>query len=259
MRRVTTTKRMTYDECCSGRDWRVHTTKRLWLGFGRSIHRDISSIHHSQMLSSLLLGSISIWAPAKTSDILEQLHQDIDTWYHHETLRNDRGDTKNDDSWYTCSPDFIANIKSSGTMRDTQKTMTISATSFRGCNRFSPLLICQPKKTRNHCKLTPKILTVVKQLRFQIFKLHPCFLSVNFQNNHIFQAPLPPPPRFRFRCLVFYHQHFFSQSRRRLVGLPPWKEVQLTSHLKGSWVKRHGGLLNDPCFAFSQICGCFQK
>ena len=36
---------------------------------------------------------------------------------------------------------FIANIKSSGTMRDTQKTMTISATSFRGCNRFSPLLI----------------------------------------------------------------------------------------------------------------------
>ena len=82
-----------------------------------------------------------IWAPAKTSDILEQLHQDIDTWYHHETLRNDRGDTKNDDSWYTCSPDFIANIKSSGTMRDTQKPMTISATSFRGCNRFSPLLI----------------------------------------------------------------------------------------------------------------------
>ena len=80
------------------------------------------------------------WAPAKTSDILEQLHQDIDTWYHHETLRNDRGDTKNDDSWYTCSPDFIANIKSSGTMRDAQKTMTISATSFRGCNRFSPLL-----------------------------------------------------------------------------------------------------------------------
>ena len=75
-----------------------------------------------------------IWAPAKTSDILEQLHQDIDTWYHHETLRNDRGDTKNDDSWYTCSPDFIANIKSSGTMRDTQKTMTISATSFRTLN-----------------------------------------------------------------------------------------------------------------------------
>ena len=61
------------------------------------------------------------WAPAKTSDILEQLHQDIDTWYYHETLRNDRGDTKNDDFWYTCLPDFIANIKSSGTMRDTQK------------------------------------------------------------------------------------------------------------------------------------------
>ena len=83
-----------------------------------------------------------IWAPAKTSDILEQLHQDIDTWYYHETLRNDRGDAKNDDFWYTCLPDFIANIKSSGTKRDTQKTMTISATSFRGCNRFSPLLIC---------------------------------------------------------------------------------------------------------------------
>ena len=82
-----------------------------------------------------------MWAPAKTSDILEQLHQDIDTWYYHETLRNDRGDTKNDDFWYTCLADFIANIKSSGTMRDTQKTMTISATSFRGCNRFSPLLM----------------------------------------------------------------------------------------------------------------------
>ena len=85
---------------------------------------------------------VFIWAPAKTSDTLELLHQDIDTWYHHETLKNDRGDTKNDDSWYTCSPDFIANLKPSGTMRDTQKTMTISATSFRGCNRFSPLLIC---------------------------------------------------------------------------------------------------------------------
>ena len=103
---------------------------------------------HASFFSSQY--KITIWAPAKTSDILEQLHQDIDTWYHHETLRNDRGDTKNDDSWYTCSPDFIANIKSSGTMRDTQKTMTISATSFRGCNRFSPLLIyfsSQQRKT----------------------------------------------------------------------------------------------------------------
>ena len=33
------------------------------------------------------------------------------------------------------------NTKPSGTIGDTQKTMTISATSFRGCNRFSPLLI----------------------------------------------------------------------------------------------------------------------
>ena len=47
-----------------------------------------------------------MWAPAKTSDHEEQLHQDIDTWYDYETLRNDRGDTKNDDSWYTCLPDF---------------------------------------------------------------------------------------------------------------------------------------------------------
>ena len=62
-----------------------------------------------------------MWAPAKTSDILEQLNQDIDTWYYHETLRNDRGDTQNDDFWYTCLPDFLAQIKSSGTMRDTQK------------------------------------------------------------------------------------------------------------------------------------------
>ena len=29
-------------------------------------------------------------------------------------------------------------------MRDTQKTMTFSATSFGGCNRFSPLLIYHP-------------------------------------------------------------------------------------------------------------------
>ena len=36
---------------------------------------------------------------------------------------------------------FFTNVKSLGTMRDTRKTMTISATSFRGCNRFSPLLI----------------------------------------------------------------------------------------------------------------------
>ena len=43
----------------------------------------------------------------KTSDILEQLHQDIDTWYYNEILRNDRGDTKNDNFWYTCLPDFI--------------------------------------------------------------------------------------------------------------------------------------------------------
>ena len=34
------------------------------------------------------------------------------------------------------------NTKPSGTIGDTQKTMTISAASFRGCNRFSPLLIC---------------------------------------------------------------------------------------------------------------------
>lgn len=147
---------MTYDECCSGRDWRVHTTKRLWLGFGRSIHRDISSIHHSQMLSSLLLGSISI---------------------------------------------------------------------------------CQPKKTRNHCKLTPKILTVVKQLRFQKFKLHPCFLSVNFQNNHIFQAPLPPPPVSGFAAWYFTINIFspnpggawWACHRERKSSLP------LTWRVPGFW------------------------
>ena len=33
------------------------------------------------------------------------------------------------------------NTKPSETIGDTQKTMTISATSFRGCNRFSPLRI----------------------------------------------------------------------------------------------------------------------
>ena len=57
--------------------------------------------------------------------------------YYHETLRNDRGDTKNDDIWYTSVPDFITNVKSLGTMRGTQKTTTISA---------APLLMFVPWK-----------------------------------------------------------------------------------------------------------------
>ena len=54
---------------------------------------------------------------------------------------------------------FIStNTKPSGTMGDTQKTMTISVTSFRGYNRFSPLLICldaknQSKQCRGFAKL----------------------------------------------------------------------------------------------------------
>lgn len=97
------------------------------------------------MCVNLLYNACIIWAPAKTSHILEKLHQEIDTWYYHllvhDTLRNDRGDTESDDFWYTCLTDFIAHIKSSGTLRDTQKAMTMSATSFHGCSRFSPLLI----------------------------------------------------------------------------------------------------------------------
>ena len=78
----------------------------------------------------------------KTCDILEQLHQDIDTWYYNETLRNDRGDTKNDDFWYTCLPDFITHIKSSGTMRDTQKNdEPFQPRPFADVRGFSPLLI----------------------------------------------------------------------------------------------------------------------
>ena len=34
------------------------------------------------------------------------VNQGIDTWYYHETLRKDRGDTKNDDFWYICLPGF---------------------------------------------------------------------------------------------------------------------------------------------------------
>ena len=41
----------------------------------------------------------------------------------------------------TCSF-HVFKHQQSGTIGDTQKTMTISATSFRGCNRYSPLLIC---------------------------------------------------------------------------------------------------------------------
>ena len=113
----------------NGTSWSVHQVSSM-MAVARSI------LFHWAQAEAFKI----IWAPAKTYDILEQLHQDIGTYYH-ETLRNDRGDTKNDDFWYTCLPDFIRHIKSSGTMRDTQKTMTISATSFRGCNRFSPLLI----------------------------------------------------------------------------------------------------------------------
>ena len=87
----------------------------------------------------------SIWAPAKTSDIFEQLHQDIDTWYYHEALRNDKGDTKNDDFWYTrymfawlyCKHQILRNDEGH------TKKMAISATSFRGHDRFSPLLLCK--------------------------------------------------------------------------------------------------------------------
>ena len=41
----------------------------------------------------------------------------------------------------TCSF-HVHNTKPSGTMGGTQKTMTISATSFRGCKWFSPSFIC---------------------------------------------------------------------------------------------------------------------
>ncbi len=45
--------------------------------------------------------------------------------------------------WFQSLAHFMStNTKPSGTIGDTQKTMTISATSFRGCNRFSPLLMC---------------------------------------------------------------------------------------------------------------------
>ena len=74
----------------------------------------------SRRKKDVLFGVYNMWAPAKSSDILEQSHQDIDTWYYHETLRNDRGDTKKkDDFWNTCLPDFITHVKSSGMMRDT--------------------------------------------------------------------------------------------------------------------------------------------
>ena len=48
----------------------------------------------------------------------------------------------------TCSF-HVHNTKPSGTMGDTQKTMTISAMSFRGCNRFSPSLICWNSEGRS--------------------------------------------------------------------------------------------------------------
>ena len=162
---------MTYDECCSGRDWRVHITKRLWLGFGRSICRYISSIHHSQMLSSLLLGSISI---------------------------------------------------------------------------------CQPKKL--HYKRTPKIHYRCKTTPVSKIQTSSMFSGCQFPEHSYFSGTSSFPPPLFPQLLEFY------RSRRRLVGLPQWKEVQLTSHLKGSWVKRHGGLLNDPMFCRpSQICGCWTK
>ena len=55
----------------------------------------------------------------------------------------------------TCSF-HVHNTKASGTMGDTQKTMTISATSFRECNRFSPSLICLDDRTRYSALDIPK-------------------------------------------------------------------------------------------------------
>ena len=83
------------------------------------------------------------------------------------------------------------------------------------------------KNTRNHYRRTYSCKTTQK---FQsVFRWS---ISANFQD--LFPLPFP------VSLLQFYHQHFFPQSRRRLVGLPPWKEVQLTSHLKGSWVLTWG-------------------
>ena len=100
--------------------WMFQNNKKNWKDQGISLHCLYILYIICILFKYIYKIYIYIWAPAKTPNILEQLHQDIDTWYYHETLRNDRGDTKNDDFWYTCLPDFIANIKSSGTMRDIQ-------------------------------------------------------------------------------------------------------------------------------------------
>ena len=51
------------------------------------------------------------------------------------------------------------NTKPSGTIGDTQKTMTVSATSFRGCNRFSPLLmwVLMPYLLPLHIQVRPRL------------------------------------------------------------------------------------------------------
>ena len=97
------------------------------------------------------------WAPANrqkppTFWKSYTLREDINTTvilYCHDTLRNDRGDAKKDDFWYTCLLDFITHMKSSGCRNDEGHTKNddhfshVAATSFHGCKRFSPVLTWQ--------------------------------------------------------------------------------------------------------------------
>ena len=97
-----------YIDRCYFLDWECVDVKvHAFLGDMLSKRMDFNVCSQTYGLNVLVAPFRSIWAPAKTSDNLEQSHQDIDTWDYHETLRNDRGDTKNDDFWSTCLPDSI--------------------------------------------------------------------------------------------------------------------------------------------------------
>ena len=78
---------------------KTHTTSNEIVRWPMPVHNRVKSpLHFTPVLvEGWKKFEISIRAPAKTSDILEQLHQDIDTRYYHETVRNDRDDTKSDD------------------------------------------------------------------------------------------------------------------------------------------------------------------
>lgn len=67
--------------------------KCIFLNRLDSLKRDQCVWGHAKSSTSPEMATIKDHMSARQN--LQQLHQDIDTLYYHETLRNDRGDTEN--------------------------------------------------------------------------------------------------------------------------------------------------------------------